>query len=77
MRSQAFDWLKAERDASSELVEGGNLGARAEVVQNSKQWKVDPTLAGVRDPEALARLPEPERKQWQSLWADVEILLGM
>jgi hypothetical protein len=25
----------------------------------------------VRDPNALARLPEPERQAWQQLWADV------
>jgi hypothetical protein len=25
----------------------------------------------VRGPEALARLPEPERQAWQQLWADV------
>jgi hypothetical protein len=29
----------------------------------------------VRDPDALARLPEAERAAWQALWADVEALL--
>ncbi len=75
MRSQALDWLKAERDACSKLIDGGDLGARAQVVQNLKQRKVDTNLAAVRDPEALARLPEPERKEWQSLWSDVDSLL--
>jgi hypothetical protein len=32
-------------------------------------------MAGVRDPEALAKFPEPERKEWQSLWGDVDALL--
>jgi hypothetical protein len=27
------------------------------------------------DAEALARLPEPERNEWQALWAEVEALL--
>ena len=27
-------------------------------------------LAGFRDATALAKLPEAERKQWQSLWAE-------
>ena len=74
MRSRALDWLKAERDACSKLMDGGDC-ARAQVVQDLKQWKVDTNLAAVRDPEALARLPEPERKEWQSLWADVDTLI--
>jgi hypothetical protein len=37
-------------------------------------WKTDPDLAGIRDEEALAKLPEAERKEFRSLWADVEAL---
>jgi len=37
---------------------------------------VDVNLAGVRDPGALAKLPEPERKEWQAIWADVDALLN-
>jgi hypothetical protein len=29
----------------------------------------------VRGPDALAKLPEAEREQWQKLWADVQRLL--
>ena len=32
-------------------------------------------MLGIRDAEALAKLPEAERKAWQSLWADVDALL--
>ena len=46
--------------------------ARAQPVQTVGHWKVDVNIAGVRDPLALAKLPEPERKEWQSLWGDVE-----
>ena len=31
-------------------------------------------LAGIHDATALAKLPEPERKEWQSLWAEFEAL---
>jgi hypothetical protein len=34
-----------------------------------------PVLAGVRDPAALANLPEPERQTWQAFWQEVEELL--
>jgi hypothetical protein len=35
-----------------------------------------PALAGVRNPAALANLPEPERQTWQALWREIEGLLG-
>ena len=56
-------------------MDGGDANSRASLVQTLGHWKVDVNLAGVRDPEALAKLPEPERKEWQSLWGDVEALL--
>jgi hypothetical protein len=44
-------------------------------VQQMQHWQQDPDFAGVRGDEALARLPEAERPQWQKLWADVAELL--
>ena len=34
-----------------------------------------PVLARVRNPAALANLPEPERQMWQAFWQEVEGLL--
>jgi hypothetical protein len=34
----------------------------------------DDDLAGVRGADALARLPEAERREWQKLWEEVEAL---
>ena len=34
-----------------------------------------PGLAGARDPDALAQLPEPERQAWQQVWREVAELL--
>ena len=34
-------------------------------------WLRDHYLAGVREADALSRLPEAERQAWQELWADV------
>jgi hypothetical protein len=36
-----------------------------------RHWQVDPDFAGVRGPEALARLDEAERQAWQHVWAGV------
>jgi hypothetical protein len=40
-----------------------------------QHWLGDPDFAGVRGPEALARLPEAEREPWRTLWDDVATTL--
>jgi hypothetical protein len=40
-----------------------------------RQWRQDANLASVRDPEALAQLPDDERQDWRRLWDDVYQLL--
>lgn len=75
LRDPALGWLKTERDAWAKLLESGPPQARPTIVQALQHWKVDTDLTGVRDPEALAKLPEAERKEWQALRADVEALL--
>jgi hypothetical protein len=41
------------------------------VAYDMPRWLEDPDFAGVRGPDALARLPEAERHAWQKFWADV------
>jgi hypothetical protein len=55
----------------------GPTPARAEVQQRLRHWQQDPDFAGVRDPEALDRLPEDDRQAWLKLWTDVEMTLSM
>jgi serine/threonine-protein kinase len=74
LRCQARDWLKAELTAWTRLLESGPPQARSGVVQNLQQWMRVPDLAGIRDAEALARLPADEQKAWRTLWADVDSL---
>ena len=76
LRSQALGWLKAELAAWTKMLDDGDAQSRAQVVQTLQHWKVDTDLAGVRDAEALAKLPEAERKEWQALWAEVDRLLN-
>jgi hypothetical protein len=45
------------------------------VVPNLRHWRVDPDLAGIRDPEAVAKLPGDEPRAWRGLWEDVDALL--
>jgi tetratricopeptide (TPR) repeat protein len=73
LRRQALGWLRADLAAWGELA--GDPKARPQVVTALRPWRDDPDLAGVRDPEALARLPDAERAAWQRLWADAADLL--
>src|SRR5262249_13478596 len=65
LRSQALKWLQENLAAKSATQ------TPQEPHRDLKRWLADPDLAGLRDPEALAKLPEAERQQWQKLWAEV------
>jgi hypothetical protein len=45
--------------------------ARAAAAGNLQHWQEDTDFAGVRGPDALAKLPEAERAGWRQLWVDV------
>ncbi len=75
LRQQALDWLKAERAAWAQLLESGSPQSRATISQRLTHWQQDADLAGVREGEALARLPEGEQQAWRDLWSDVATLL--
>jgi RNA polymerase sigma-70 factor (ECF subfamily) len=71
LRQQALGWLKAEHAAWAQVLDTGAPQTRAMITQKLKHWQQDPDLAGVRDAEDLARLPEEEQKAWRELWSDV------
>jgi tetratricopeptide (TPR) repeat protein len=75
-RQQARDWLHADLAAWAKALDTGKAPARAEVQQTLRHWQTDADLADVRDPDALAKLPEAERRPWRQLWADVGALLA-
>jgi tetratricopeptide (TPR) repeat protein len=73
LRKQALDWLRADLEANTALA--GKADSRRVVQQRLAHWLKDDDLAGVRDDKFLAGLPEPERKEWRKLWADIGALL--
>jgi hypothetical protein len=75
LREQALVWLRAELAVWTERAESGPSPGRPAVVQAVRDWLIDPALAGVRAPAALAGLPADERVGWKALWADVAALL--
>ena len=57
LRGQALDWLKAELVAWTKAPRIRPPQARPASSRPSSHWKQDADLAGIRDAEALAKLP--------------------
>jgi hypothetical protein len=74
LRGQALAWLGADVILRGKQFETGKPADRAAVQATMQHWQKDGDLAGVRDKEMLAKLPEAEREGWQKLWKDVEAL---
>jgi serine/threonine protein kinase len=76
LREQALGWLNAELAIWSKFVESGPPQAKAFIAQTLRHWQEDTDLATIRDEKELAKLTEAERKEWKTLWADVDALLA-
>jgi tetratricopeptide (TPR) repeat protein len=73
---QARDWLRANLALRRQQLDTSTDLARQEVRAVLQHWKIDLDLAGVRDPDALNKLPEEERQAWRDLWGEVDALLA-
>jgi tetratricopeptide (TPR) repeat protein len=76
LRQQALDWLRANLDGWRGLLKKRPDIARATIVTQAQNWLQHADFACVREPQALANLPEAERHAWQQLWADVADILA-
>ena len=74
-RQQARALLRAEVAAQAQRLSSASPAEAAAARQVLEALRGLPGLAGVRDPAALADLPEPERQAWQAFWQEVEGLL--
>jgi tetratricopeptide (TPR) repeat protein len=74
LRRQALTWLRDDLKAYGQQLDKQPDKARPLVAQRMQHWQDDTDFAGVRGPEALVRLPEAERQEWQKLWEDVAAL---
>jgi serine/threonine-protein kinase len=75
LRRKALGWLKADLGAWSKALETDDPKARDTVGRVLRYSRQDSDLAGVRDSDALAVLPDQERADWRAFWADVDRLL--
>jgi tetratricopeptide (TPR) repeat protein len=71
LRGQALDWLRADLALRRRQLDTDAAAARRAL----DHWRRDPDLAGVRDADTLAALPEAERDDWRALWVEVDRLL--
>jgi hypothetical protein len=71
LRRQALSWLRAELTAWNEVLKKDPDRVRPVLARTMQHWLKDSDFAGVRAPDALAKLPEAERSAWHNLWAAV------
>jgi Flp pilus assembly protein TadD len=76
LRRQALQWLRADLALYEELARRDDPKWKAAVRLRLQHWLKDADLGSVRDPAALQKLPEAERREWQGLWSEVDGLLG-
>jgi tetratricopeptide (TPR) repeat protein len=75
MRYTALSWLQSDVSAKERQF-AANGAAAEQSCQALLHWQKDADLAAVRDPAALAKLPEAEQVAWRNLWARVDALLA-
>jgi hypothetical protein len=75
LRRQALDWLCADLALRGKQLQTEKPADRAAVRQALRHWQKDADLAGVRDKEALDKLPAEDQKAFTQLWADVAATL--
>jgi tetratricopeptide (TPR) repeat protein len=76
LRQKALVWLRADLDLQRKQAASADGGERGTAAAKLAHWLVDTDLAGVRDPEPLAKLPAAERSEWEKFWADVKATLA-
>jgi tetratricopeptide (TPR) repeat protein len=75
LRRQALTWLRADLAGWTRRLGTGAPSDRAMAEKTMRHWQQNSELAGLRDADAVAKLPPEERQAWRTLWADGEALL--
>jgi serine/threonine-protein kinase len=75
LRKQARNWLRLDLLACAKKMETGTAADRIQAQKTLSLWPDDPALAGLRDSDALGKLPPTERQECSMLWRDLDTLL--
>ena len=71
LRRQALDWLRVELAAWHKALQEQPDKNRSAVWVKVITCQTERDLNGVRDAQALAKLPPAEQEAWRSLWTEV------
>jgi serine/threonine-protein kinase len=74
LRRQALGLLRADLAQRAKRLDADGPG-RTEALLNLEHSTRDFDVAGIRDPDALAKLPVAERAEWQAFWQEVGALI--
>jgi Flp pilus assembly protein TadD len=77
LRQKALGWLRADlalRQKQAAATDAADR--RTAAAKLAQHWLADTDLAGMREPQPLAKLPAAERAEWEQLWADVKATLA-
>jgi serine/threonine-protein kinase len=75
LRKQARDWLRLDLAAWAKKVADGTAADRILAQKTLAPWRDDPDLAGLRNADAVEKLPPAERQECRALWQEVAALL--
>src|SRR5262249_12652590 len=70
-RRWTLGWLREELAAYDKIDPQSNSAMKQTIREWLAHWQRDPNLAGVREPEQLAKLPTAEQEEWRRFWAGV------
>jgi tetratricopeptide (TPR) repeat protein len=73
-RKEARTWLRADLAAWKRMIDRDSSANRTLVRQTLMGWQTDRDLDGLRDPQALEKLPPSEREECRALWKEVRVL---
>ena len=75
-RKRAREWLRADLAMWATALHSDTPSARHLAKRMLTNWRTDPDLAGLREPDRLMMLPADERKGFLALWAEVGAVLA-
>jgi tetratricopeptide (TPR) repeat protein len=73
--NKAVAWLRGDLAVWSMALDGGKEPNRVKLLRWVYPWRSEPSLASIRDPEAILAWPPAQQAQCRALWRDVNVLI--
>ncbi len=76
MLQHALSWLNEELKSIAAHAAQDDIHTRNAACAKLRWWQEDDLLAGVREPDALAKLPAENRAKWEAFWEKIEDVIA-